>query len=113
MAQPAVQLNEDRTVLLGILPFWAKPSMNPPVLWESWVGQFFLALSLKDSIIPHDLLADPAENIDEPPPKPEAIGPSEDAAEANARVLPDQATDRRVTELNLERRRKKPRISQN
>ena len=31
MAQPAVPVNEDRTDLLGIPPFWAKPSINPPI----------------------------------------------------------------------------------
>ena len=52
MAQPAVPVNEDRTDLLGICPFWAKSSVNPPFIWETWVGQFFLAISLKDNISP-------------------------------------------------------------
>ena len=47
------------------------------------------------------------------PPKPEAVGPGEDAGEANARVIRDQAAVRRVTELNVEHRRKGPRITQN
>ena len=66
MAQPAVPVNEDRTDLLGIPPFWAKASINPPFLWESWIGQFFLAAGLKDNINPHDLLVEPAEVLDEP-----------------------------------------------
>ena len=41
MAQPAVPVNEDRTDLLGIPPFWAKASVNPPFLWESWIGRWF------------------------------------------------------------------------
>ena len=49
MAQPAVPVNEDRTDLLGIPPSWARPSINPPFLWESWIGQFFLAVGLKDN----------------------------------------------------------------
>ena len=53
-----------------------------------------------------------AEIIDEPLPKPEAPGEN-DAAETNARTLCDQAAVRRATELNQERRRKGPRISQN
>ena len=113
MAQPAVPVNEDRTDLLGIPPFWAKPSINPPFLWESWIGQFFLAVGLKDNINPQDLSVEPAEVIDDPPPKPEAVGNAEDAGEANARALRDQAAVRRITELNVERRRKGPRISQN
>ena len=113
MAQPAVPVNEDRTDLLGIPPFWAKPSINPPFLWESRIGQFFLAFGLKDNINPQDLLVEPAEFIDEPPPRAEAVGATEDAGEANARVLRDQAAVRRINELNIERRRKGPRIGLN
>ena len=113
MAQPAVPVNEDRTDLLGIPPFWAKPSVNLPFLREPWIGQFFLAVGLKDNINPQELLVESAEVIDDPPPKPEAVGPAEDAGDANARVLRDQAAVRRITELNVERRRKGPRISQN
>ena len=94
MAQPAVPVNEDRTDLLGIPPFWAKPSVTPPFLWEPWIGQFFLAVGLKDKINPHDLLAEPAGIIDDPHPKSEAVVTGEDAAEANARVLRDQAAVR-------------------
>ena len=53
------------------------------------------------------------EIIDEPPPKTETITNGGDAADANARILRDQAAVRRVNELNLERRKKGPRISQN
>ena len=113
MAQPAVPVNEDKTDLLGIPPFWAKPSVNLPFLREPWIGQFFLAVGLKDNINPQDLLVEPAEVIDDPPPKPEVVSPEEDAGYANARVLRDQAAVRRITELNVERRRKGPRISQN
>ena len=95
------------------LTFWAKPSINLPFLWESWIGQFFLAVGLKDNINPQELLVESAEVIDDPPPKPEAVGPAEDAGDANSRVLRDQAAVRRITELNVERRRKGPRISQN
>ena len=56
---------------------------------------------------------EPAENIDEPPPRAEEVGPTEDAGEANARVLRDQAAVRRINKMNIERRRKGPRISQN
>ena len=87
MAQPAVPVNEDRIDLLSISPSWAKPYVNPPFLWEPWIGQFFLAVGLKDNINPHDLLVEPAEIIDDPPPKPEAVVTGEDAGEANARVL--------------------------
>ena len=113
MAQPAVPVKQDRTDLLGIPPFWAKPSINLPFLWKSLIGHFFLAVGLKDNVNPQDLLAEPAEIIDEPPPKPETVGTGKDAAEANARVLRDQAAVRRANEWNLERGKKSPRIIHN
>ena len=113
MAQPAVPVNEDRTDLLGIPPYWAKASINPPFLWESWIGQCFLAAGLKDNINLHDLLVEPTEFIDKPPSRPESVAEGEDAGAANVRRQRDQAAIRRITELNKERRRKGPRISQN
>ena len=106
MAQPAVPVNEDRTDLLGIPLYWAKASINLPFLWESWIGHVFLATGLKDNIKPHDLLVEPTEVIDEPPPRPESVAEGEDAGAANARRQRDQAAIRRITELNVERRRK-------
>ena len=73
----------------------------------------FLAAGLKDNINPHDLLVEPTEVIDEPPSRPELIAEGEDAGAANARRQKEQAAIRRITELNVERRRKGPRISQN
>ena len=69
MAQPAVPVNEDRTDLLGISQFLARLSVNPPFIWETWVGQFFLAISLKDNISPREVLVAPAALVDEPYPK--------------------------------------------
>ena len=106
-------MNEDRTDLLGIPPYWAKASVSPQFLWESWIGQFFLAAGLKDNINPQDLLVEPTEVIDEPPPRPESVAEGEDAGAADARSRRDQAAIRRIAELNVERRRKGPRISQN
>ena len=71
-------------------------------LWETWIDQFFLAVGLQDNINPNDLLDDPADIIDEPPPKPQAPGQGEDAAETSARILRDQAAVRRATEFNQE-----------
>ena len=81
MVQPAVPVNEDRTDLLGIPPFWARTSVNSPFIWETWVGQFFLAVSLKDNISPGELLVAPAELVHEPYPKPEAPSAEENAAD--------------------------------
>ena len=72
-----------------------------------------MAAGLKDNINPHDLLIEPAEVLDEPPPRPETIADGEDAGAAEARRQRDQAAIRRINELNIETRRKGPRISQN
>ena len=113
MAQPAVPVKEDRTDLLGIPPFWAKTSVNPPFIWETWLGQFFLAVSLKDNISPGELLVAPAELVDEPYPKPEAPSTDENAADVADRNLRMAAANRRIDEYNQERRRKGPRIGHN
>ena len=110
MAQPAVPVNEDGTDLLGILPFWAKTSVNPPFIWETWVGQFFSAVSLKDNISPGEVLVNPAELVDEPYPKPEAPGIDENAADIANRTLRVAAANRRIDEYNQESRRNGPRI---
>ena len=97
MRQPAVPVIEDRTDLLGIPPFWAKASSNPPFLWESWICQFFLAAGLKDKINPHDLLIEPPEVLDEPTPKLEIVADGEDAGAVEARRQRDQAQFEELT----------------
>ena len=72
-----------------------------------------MAAGLKDNINPHDLLIEPAEVLDEPPPRPETIADGEDAGAVKARRQRDQAAIRRINDLNIERKRKGPRISQN
>ena len=113
MAQPGVPVNEYRTELLGIPPFWAKTSVNPPFIWETWVGQFFSAVSLKDNISPGEVLVAPAELVDEPYPKPEAPGTDESAADVANRNLRSAADKRRIDDYHQDRRRKGPRIGHN
>ena len=50
MVEPEVFVNEGRADLLSILPFWSKYSVDPPFLWESWIGKFFMAVGLKDTL---------------------------------------------------------------
>ena len=64
MAQPAVLTHEERTDFLGVPVFWPKPSPDPPFSWEIWIGQFFLAINLREQFDHKDLLADPAEVFD-------------------------------------------------
>ena len=78
MAQPAAPVNEDRTDLLGIPPFWG-------------------AAGLKDKINAHDLLIEPPEVLDEPPPKLEIVADGEDAGAVEARRQRDQAQFEELT----------------
>ena len=86
MAQPAVYSSENSTELLGVPSFWGKPLAEPPYPWDVWIGQFFLAVSLKENCDPNILLTDPAEVHDDPPPRPELIPNSETAEEADSRT---------------------------
>ena len=68
MAQPAVSVGEDRTDLIGVPAFWPKPTTEPLFTWESWIGQFFLAVNLREHCNANILLSEPAEVFDDPPP---------------------------------------------
>ena len=74
MAQPAVSTSEDRTDLLGVPVFWHKPTADPPCSWDSWIGQFNLAITLRERCDPRELLKLPGIVHDDPVPKPEAVG---------------------------------------
>ena len=77
------------------------------------MGQFFLAVSLKDNISPGEVLVAPAELVDEPYPKPEAPRIDENAADIADRNFRVTAANRKIDEYNQERRRKGPRIGHN
>ena len=100
MAQPAVLTSEDRTDLLGVPVFWHKPTADPPCSWDSWIGQFNLAITLRERCDPRELLK-----------LPEAVGVDEDAAAIANRIARNDAAVRRVAELNEERRAKGPRVA--
>ena len=51
MAQPAVPVSGDRTDFLGFPVFWHKPTADPPSSWDSGIGQFNLAITLR-AILP-------------------------------------------------------------
>ena len=52
MAQPAVPVTDDRTDLLIGPVFWLKPTTDPPNSWDSWIGQFTLAIKLRVKMRP-------------------------------------------------------------
>ena len=70
MAQPAVSVGEDQTDLIGVPAFGPKPTTEPLFTWESWIGQFFLAVNLREHCNANILLSEPAEVFDDPPPPP-------------------------------------------
>ena len=104
MAQPAVSSSEDRTELLGVPSFWGKPSAEPPYPWEVWIGQFFLAVSLKENCDPISYLQIRQKYTTTPPPRPEQFPNSETAEEVDNRTARNEAAIRRTNEANEERR---------
>ena len=103
MAQPTVSSSEDRTELLGVPSFWGKPSAKPPYPWEALIGQFFLAVSLKENCDLNILLSDPATVHDDPSPKPEPIPTSQTTEEAENSTARNKAAVRKTNEANKER----------
>ena len=77
------------------------------------MGQFFLAISLKDNISLGEVLVATAELVEEPYPKPEAPGLDENGANIASRTPLNAAANRRIDEYNEERRRKGPHIGPN
>ena len=111
MAQPAVPVSDDRTDLLGVPVFWHKPTADPPTSWDSWIGQFNLAITLRERCDPRELLKTPGVVHDDRIPKPEAVGIDEDAVAIANHIARNYAAARRVAEMNEERRAKGPRVA--
>ena len=61
MAQSAT-----KQTLLGIDPFWDKPTLDPPLCWEKWRVQYKLALLAKENIILDKLLGLKPEMVELP-----------------------------------------------
>ena len=111
MAQPAVPVSDDRTDLLGVPVFWHKPTADPPSSWDSWIDQFNLAITLRESCDPRELLKPPGVVHDDHVPKPDNVGIDEDAVAIANRIARNDAAARRVAEMNEERRAKGPRVA--
>ena len=101
------------TDLAGLPPFWTKPSLSPPYSWYSWFGQFSLALGIKDNFNVSDILVEPGDVHDDPPPRPESRPDPESQRELDDRFRGDAVARRGVEEANAERRKKGPRIGMN
>ena len=111
LAQPAVPVSGDRTDLLGVPVFWHKLTADPPSSWDSWIGQFNLAITLRERCDPRELLKPPGIVHDDPGPKLEAVGIDEDAAAIANRIARNDAAARRVAEMNEKRRAKSPGVA--
>ena len=53
--------------LLGIEPFWEKPTLEPPLRWDRWQIMLKLAIMAKEGISIDILLEDPPDKVTLPP----------------------------------------------
>ena len=63
MAQSAAK----ERALLGIEPFWDKPTLEPPLRWDRWQIMLKLAIMAKDGISINTLVKDPPGKFILPP----------------------------------------------
>ena len=63
MAQSATK----ERALLGIEPFWDKPTLESPLRWERWQIMLKLAIMAKEGISIDTLLEDPPDKVTLPP----------------------------------------------
>ena len=66
--------SDNRTDLIGVPVVWHKPVSDPPSCWDSWIGQFNLAITLRERCDPREMLRPPGVVLDDPVSKSEAIG---------------------------------------
>ena len=63
MAQSATKERE----LLGVEPFWEKPTLKPPLRWDRGQIMLKLAIMAKEGVSVDILLADPPDKVILPP----------------------------------------------
>ena len=63
MAQSATK----ERALLGIEPFWVKPTLESPLRWDRWQIMLKLAIMAKEGILIDILLEDPPDKVTLPP----------------------------------------------
>ena len=104
MAQPAVPVvsSDDRTDLSGVPVFWHNSTADPPSSWNSWIGQFNLAITLRERCDPGELLKLRGVVHDDPVLKLEAVGIDEEAAAIANRIARNDAAVGRVADMNEE-----------
>ena len=107
MAKPAVFNRDDGSDLSGVPVFWPRPTPDPYFNRDTWIGEFFLAITLREHCDPNYLLSEPAEVFDNPPPKAERIREPEYTTDAENRFKRDQAEIRKTDKTNVARRDQK------
>ena len=61
------QSTEKGRTILGLEPFWERPSSNPPIPWEKWRSQLKMALAAKTNIELDELLGEKPTTVIYPP----------------------------------------------
>ena len=61
------QSTEKGRTILGLEPFWERPSSNPPIPWEKWRSQLKMALVPKTNIELDELLTEKPTTVIYPP----------------------------------------------
>ena len=58
---------QSKRALLGIKPFWQRPTLEPPLRWESWQIMLKLAILAKEGLLIDTLREDPPDKVTLPP----------------------------------------------
>ena len=103
-----VSNHDDRSDLLEVPVFWPRPTPEPLFNWVTWIGQFFLVITLREFCDPNFFLSEPAEVFDDPPSKTERVIESELTTDTKSCIKRDQEEIGKTNELNSERRKKGP-----
>ena len=104
---------QDNRTDMGIPVFWTSASSDLPWNFKIWLDQFMLAVTVKESVNPEILLEEPKEVIDEPMPRPQTLGETENAQAVTDREARDRLRRDKVIPENQERRERGPKVGHN
>ena len=113
MAQPAGFLSQDNRTDMGIPVFWTTANSDPPWNFRIWLDQFFLAVTVKESVDPELLLQEPKEVLLEQLPRPETPREHENPQAIADREARDQLARDKINLENEERRARGPKVGHN
>ena len=113
MAQSARFLSQDNRTDMGIPVFWTTANSDPPWNFKIWLDQFLLAVTVKESVNPKQLLEEPREILFEPLPRPETPREQENAQAIAKREARDKLARDKILLENEERRARGPKVGHN